>query len=92
VVPRTQVARRRLLRGSVLGVAGVGAAWLAACGGGRNEQKGGSSGQAVQAGSATTTGNLNATLRSGIASDVGSMDPQSLAGTGGGNWPNYTTN
>jgi len=88
---QTRVMRRRLLRGGVLGVTAVGAAWLVACGGGKNEQQGGSSGQAARTGSATTTGNLNATLRSGIGSDVGSMDPQSLAGTGGGNWPNYTT-
>src|SRR5581483_5386241 len=40
---------------------------------------------------ATSTGNLNATLRSGIGSDIGSGDPQSLAGTGGGNWPSYAT-
>jgi peptide/nickel transport system substrate-binding protein len=31
------------------------------------------------------------TLRAGIGSDVGSLDPHIAAGTGGGNWPNYTT-
>ena len=32
-----------------------------------------------------------ATLTSAIASDIGSGDPQSLGGTGGGNWPNTST-
>ncbi|HUG09456.1 MAG TPA: ABC transporter substrate-binding protein [Opitutaceae bacterium] len=37
------------------------------------------------------SGNFDATLTSGIGSDAGSLDPQSLAGTGGGNWPNTST-
>jgi peptide/nickel transport system substrate-binding protein len=93
---RTVAGRRRFLRGAAVTGAGWAAVALAACGGGKNEQSGGSAaggGQAARTGSATSTGtgNLNATLRSGIGSDAGSMDPQSLAGTGGGNWPNYST-
>lgn len=33
----------------------------------------------------------NASLRAAIGSDIGSSDPHAVAGTGGGNWPNYTT-
>jgi len=33
----------------------------------------------------------DATLTSAIGSDIGSGDPQSLGGTGGGNWPNTST-
>ncbi|MEX2229998.1 MAG: ABC transporter substrate-binding protein, partial [Dehalococcoidia bacterium] len=42
--------------------------------------------QATQAAAAPQL--TDATLTSAIASDIGSGDPQSLGGTGGGNWPN----
>lgn len=91
-------SRRALLRGALAGSSGLAGMWLFACGGGDDGGSSSSSsgsGPATgglttpSAGSSTDTGNLNATLRSGIGSDAGSMDPQSLAGTGGGNWPNY---
>ena len=92
---RSSLPRRRFLGG---GLATATAAFLAACGGGG--EKSSSSGGAGSGGAApgiAATGNTpaavaavsTATLRAGIGSDVGSMDPQSLAGTGGGNWPNY---
>jgi peptide/nickel transport system substrate-binding protein len=96
---RGRLPRRALLRGAALGSAGVAGMWLLACGGGDKSTGDNQGGGSPSGGSAAistpstsnTTGNLNATLRAGIGSDVGSMDPQSLAGTGGGNWPSYAT-
>jgi peptide/nickel transport system substrate-binding protein len=72
------------------GAAGVATLILAACGATAPGQQ---TSPAQSAGAATaapkSAPNTNATLTAGIGSDVGSMDPQSLAGTGGGNWPNY---
>ena len=93
-VPR--VGRRALVRGGALAGA---AAFVAACGGGDkgSSTSGGTSATgATGAASGTQASQAPATLstaalRSGIGSDAGSMDPQSLAGTGGGNWPNTST-
>lgn len=75
---------------------------LAACGGGAKSGNNAARAPGAPAASAAASPgaagalpagkiNLNATLTAGIGSDVGSMDPQSLAGTGGGNWPNTST-
>ena len=71
------VSRRGALKAMGLGVAGLAGAALIGCG---DDDDGG--------GGAKPT---DATLTSAIASDIGSGDPQSLGGTGGGNWPNTTT-
>ncbi|MGE0543214.1 MAG: ABC transporter substrate-binding protein [Dehalococcoidia bacterium] len=63
-----------------------------ACGGGDSDDSSGPSTGRTGAIDTPIAGNekLDATLTSGVGSDAGSMDPQSLAGTGGGNWPNYS--
>lgn len=40
---------------------------------------------------AGVSGFTTATLTAAIGSGPGSLDPQAIAGTGGGNWPNYIT-
>ena len=93
---RTRVARRRVLTGAL--ATGAGLAGLTVVGCGDDDDSGSPAATNTQASGDTTPqptsageGDLSATLTSGIGSDVGSMDPESLAGTGGGNWPNYTT-
>jgi peptide/nickel transport system substrate-binding protein len=49
------------------------------------------SGTTVAAQPAPVSQLTDATLTAAIASDIGSGDPQSLGGTGGGNWPNTST-
>jgi peptide/nickel transport system substrate-binding protein len=72
-----RISRRGALRGAAVGVAGLAGAALIGCG--DDDDAGGA---------ATPT---DATLTSAVASDIGSGDPQSLGGTGGGNWPNTST-
>jgi len=95
---RARLPRRRLLSIAATGGLAFAGQALVACGGNTRS----SSNTAPKAPSAAASPgaagslpagkvNLNATLTSGIGSDVGSMDPQSLAGTGGGNWPNTAT-
>ena len=76
-------------------VAGAGAVGLAAVGCGDDDDGAdsgsGTAGTATKAGDAQATFQQNATLRSGIGSDIGGADPHLASGTGGGNWPNYTT-
>jgi len=87
-----RVGRRTLVRGGALAGA---AALIAACGGSDKETStsgttaGTSSGTGAASGTQAPATLSTATLRSGIGSDAGSMHPQSLAGTGGGNWPSY---
>jgi peptide/nickel transport system substrate-binding protein len=86
--------RRQFIRASVAtGAAGVAAVAFAACAPAASSPS--TSAQqtapAQQAAALRPAANTTATLTAGIGSDVGSMDPQSLAGTGGGNWPNYET-
>ena len=90
-----KLRRRRLLLSA--STAGVGLAGLAVVGCGDDDSGGNSSGGNTPGASGSPqptaggTPNLNATLTVGIGSDVGSLDPESLAGTGGGNWPSYST-
>ena len=85
---RKSLSRRSVMRGA--GVAGVGltTAALVGCGDDDDDTTKPAVGDATVAPTAAAQANLTATLNSGIGSDVGDMDPQSLAGTGGGNWPN----
>ncbi len=89
-----RLGRRRLLAGA--STAGLGLAGLAAVGCGDDDDDGGTTGTPGGGGAtaqptAAAQANLTATLNVGIGSDIGSGDPQSLAGTGGGNWPNTST-
>lgn len=70
------------------GAAGGGGGGGAAGGGGGGAAGGGGGGAAS---TAPTSQQTDAKLVSAIASDIGSGDPQSLGGTGGGNWPNTST-
>jgi len=84
----SRFGRRRLLAGA--STAGLGLAGLAAVGCGDDDNGATApSGPSTSQPAAPAPANLTATLNAGIGSDVGSMDPQSLAGTGGGNWPSY---
>jgi peptide/nickel transport system substrate-binding protein len=67
--------------GAVLAAALAGLVLIAGCGGGGASPSG-------AAGPARTEP-TDATLTVGIASDIGGLDPQSVAGTGGGNLPAY---
>ncbi|MGE0597959.1 MAG: ABC transporter substrate-binding protein [Dehalococcoidia bacterium] len=90
---RSRFGRRRVLQAAAS--ASVGLAGLAAVGCGDDDDD--TSGSSPTAAGATTAptpaeqADLTATLTAGIGSDIGSGDPQSLAGTGGGNWPSYAT-
>lgn len=89
---RSRISRRRVLGTAVAGVAGVGALGLVGCGG-NGDDSGGPSGSSDQPDGEghDNSGDFkqDATLTAGIGSDVGSTDPHVVAGTGGGNWPNY---
>ncbi len=96
-----RISRRGLLRGAGIGAAGLAGAALIGCGGSSSPatSTAAPSGGAAAGGTATAAATQSAgsakltdkTLTAGIGSDVGSMDPQSLGGTGGGNWPAYAT-
>lgn len=95
---RRRISRRAALRGTGLGLAGLAGAALIGCG---DDDEAAPSARATTAPAAGTASPqataapppvlTDATLTSAIASDMGSGDPQSLAGTGGGNWPNTST-
>ena len=70
----------------MLGAIGLSSLGYIACGG-----NGGSSATGTNNGGGGQKTLTQATLTSAIGSDVGSLDPQSLGGTGGGNWPGYET-
>lgn len=90
-----RITRRRAL-GAGLG-AGAGLAAIAAvgCGDDDDSTDQGNATTATVPGVSTNTPSpsfdQNATLRAGIGTDVGSLDPQSVAGTGGGNFANQMT-
>lgn len=93
-----RMSRRTALRAGGLGVAGLAAAALVGCGdsedGGTPSGATGGTGTSQPSGTQQEAGSdplTAATLIAAIGSDVGSMDPQSLGGTGGGNWPNSST-
>lgn len=60
-----------------------------ATGGGDTTEVSPGEGGGEQAAGACAAELTDAELVVGIASDVGSLDPHSLSGTGGGNWPSY---
>lgn len=88
------VSRRVAIQAGLVGLGGL----LVACSSGDDSGDGadgpGSTGTGTGTGTASNAGGggselTTATLIAAIASDVGSLDPQSLGGTGGGNWPSY---
>ena len=93
---RGRISRRGVLRGGAIGAAGLAGAVLIGCGSSDDDPGdgggGGGGGAAATATEAAAASMLtDAKLTSAVASDIGSGDPQSLGGTGGGNWPNTST-
>jgi len=97
---RARLSRRTVLRGAGLGLSGLAGAALIGCGSddspGTTPGPTGAGTTAPSQGGSTATAVpetqfTDATFTSAIGSDIGSGDPQSLGGTGGGNWPNTDT-
>ena len=86
---REPITRRAALQG---GAVGVGSLVLFGCGADADDEPSSERSPTTGAGATEATDAMTtATLTAAIASDVGSLDPMSLGGTGGGNWPSYTT-
>ncbi len=91
---KQRLSRRRLLGTASAAGVGVAGISLVGCGNDDDDTNGAAPGNGDDANGANgENGDFeeNATLRATIASDVGDLDPQSVSGTGGGNWPNYET-
>lgn len=99
-----RLPRRAVLRGAGVGASALIGAALIGCGDDDPAATPATAGTSAATARATTGGGgqtateapapsalTDATLRSAIANDIGSGDPQSLGGTGGGNWPNTST-
>jgi peptide/nickel transport system substrate-binding protein len=76
-----RLTRRRFLRGAAGGALGLAGTAVLAC---RQEAP-----QPEEAPQPAGLIDFDANLRVGIGQDVGSMDPMSVAGAGGGGWPNW---